>query len=44
MRIHNTHYTKSKQKPKQTQNNAYSCKYALVVGFSDKKLKLNIFH
>ena len=42
MRICNTHYTKSKQK--QTQNNAYSCEYALVVGFSDKKLKINIFH
>ena len=44
MRIRNTHYTKSKQKPKQTQNNAYLCEYTLVVGFSDKKLKLNIFH
>ena len=44
MCIHNTHYTKSKQKPKQTQNNANSCEYALVVGFSDKKLKINIFH
>ena len=44
MHIRNTHYTKSKQKPKQTQNNAYSCEYALVAGFSDKKLKINIFH
>ena len=44
MRICNTHYTKSKQKPKQTQNNAYSCEYAIVAGFSDKKLKTNIFH
>ena len=44
MRIRNTHYTKSKQKPKQTQNNVYSCEYTLVAGFSDKKLKLNIFH
>ena len=38
------HYTKSKQKPEQTRNNVYSCEYALVAGFSDKKLKLNIFH
>ena len=44
MRIRNTYYTKSKQKPKQTQNNAYSCEYALVAGLSDKKLKINIFH
>ena len=44
MRIRNMHYTKSKQKPKQTQNNAYLCEYTLVVGFSNKKLKLNIFH
>ena len=44
MRIRNMHYTKSKQKPKQTQNNTYSCEYALVAGFSDKKLKTNIFH
>ena len=43
MCIRNTHYTKSKQKPKQTQNNAYLCEYVLVAGFSDKKTQTQYF-
>ena len=37
------HYTKKKTKTKTNQNNVYSCKYALVAGFSDKKTQTQYF-